>query len=114
MVEVITCGDFEVWFASLPNVDRVSVAVVIDLLEEFGLALGSPHSSDVRGAKLPLRELRPKRGSCPFRVFYAFDTKRRAVLLTGDDKRRMEKKKPYAKIISRCERYWKHHTTVCD
>jgi hypothetical protein len=37
-------------------------------LEAGGIALGAPHTSQVKGSTV--RELRPRRGSSPWRAFY--------------------------------------------
>ena len=56
------------------------------MLEEHGPALGYPYSSDIRGANIALRELRIQSNGHPYRVLYAFDPARSALLLMGGDK----------------------------
>jgi hypothetical protein len=85
MVEVEGTEEFEAWFLALTDKDAEAVARVVGLLEEKGVALGSPYSSEIKGSKA-LRELRVQSGGHPLRVFYAFDLVRRAVLLLGGDK----------------------------
>jgi hypothetical protein len=85
MVEVEGTEEFEAWFLALSDKDAEAVARVVGLLEEKGLTLGFPHSSDIKGSQA-LRELRVQSGGHPLRVFYAFDPLRRAVLLLGGDK----------------------------
>ncbi len=48
-------------------------------LEARGTQLGFPHSSTIRSANAPLRELRPRQGRSPWRVLYA--TRPRLVML---------------------------------
>jgi len=65
----------------------VFVAASVDLLELFGPGLRYPHSSDIKGARHGnLRELRVQHSGRPYRVLYAFDFRRCAVLLIGGDK----------------------------
>ena len=46
-----------------------------------------PHSSDIKGSRLGnLRELRVQHAGRPYRVLYAFDPRRCALLLIGGDK----------------------------
>ena len=85
MVEVEGTEEFEAWFLALTDKDAEAVARVVGLLEEKGVALGFPHTSEIKGSQA-LRELRVQSGGHPLRVFYAFDSLRRAVLLLGGDK----------------------------
>lgn len=55
--------------AGLDPRERVAVDHVLEKLRVIGLALGSPHSSSIRGA-VSLRELRPRAGQSRTRVFY--------------------------------------------
>ena len=51
----------------------------------FGLRF--PHSSDIKGSRHGvLRELRVQHAGRPYRVLYAFDPRRCALLLIGGDK----------------------------
>lgn len=86
MVEICGTDEFIAWYTDLNDDERDSIALVVDQLEEKGLALGYPFSSAIKGSKHALRELRPKRGRSPLRVIYAFDPRRQAVLLIGGNK----------------------------
>ena len=60
---------------------------LVGLLEAKGPALRYPHSSGVAGSKHPhMRELRVQHQGRPYRVFYAFDPLRKAILLIAGDK----------------------------
>ena len=63
-----------------------AVAASVGRLEAFGVRLGFPPSSQIKGARHALRELRVQSGGRPLRVFYVFDPKRDAVLLLGGNK----------------------------
>ena len=102
-MEVEATEEFEAWFLALTDKDAQAVARVVGLLEEKGVALGFPHSSDVMGSKA-LRELRVQSAGHPLRVFYAFDPIRRAVLLFGGDKTGDDRF--YEKFVPRAERIW--------
>lgn len=80
-------SEFEAWFDSLTEAEREDVIAVIDLLEERGPALRFPHSSGINGSRhTHMRELRIQHGGDPYRVLYAFDPRRCAILLLGGDK----------------------------
>ena len=56
------------------------MAVVVAMLEERGPTLPFPYSSGITGST-KLRELRVQHAGKPYRVLYAFDPKRNAILL---------------------------------
>ena len=64
-------------------------------------------SSAIQGSHYPLRELRIQSGGNPFRVFYAFDPLRQAVLLLGGDK--TGDKCFYDRIIPEVEQIWEQY-----
>lgn len=80
-----------------------AVARVVGLLEEKGVALGFPYSSEIKGSQA-IRELRAQSGRHRLRVFYAFDPLRRAVLLLGGDKTGNDRF--YEKFVPRAEQLW--------
>ena len=85
--EVEYTHEFEEWWETLTIPEQDGVTDVVGLLETFGPNLPAPHSSDVRGSRHGrLRELRPRAGNSPLRIFYAFDPLRTAILLIGGDK----------------------------
>ena len=80
-------NEFGQWWDDLESHERRSVAAGVELLGEYGPALGFPHSSSVRTSRhRNMRELRVQSGGRPLRVFYAFDPRRAAILLIGGDK----------------------------
>ncbi|MGH7950136.1 MAG: type II toxin-antitoxin system RelE/ParE family toxin [Candidatus Binataceae bacterium] len=106
MTEVIGTGEFEEWYLALEERDAEAVAVAIGLLEEKGVTLGYPHSSDLKGTNLgELRELRVQSRGRAIRVAYCFDPGRQAVLLVGGDKTGGDRF--YRWFISRAEKLWR-------
>jgi hypothetical protein len=81
--------EFEAWWVDeLDNAERESVAAYVALLEERGPALEYPYSSAIRGSRYAhLRELRIQHKGRPYRVLYAFDPRRTAILLIGGAKK---------------------------
>jgi len=85
--EVEFTDEFEIWWNGLDEGEQVRVDASIRLLEEFGPTLDYPYTSDVSQSKHSrMRELRIQVDGRPFRVLYAFDPKRTAILLLGGDK----------------------------
>lgn len=83
--EVIVTAEFETWWDGLSVEEQKSIAVVVTMLEERGVTLPFPYSSGITGSA-KLRELRIQHAGEPYRVLYAFDPKRNAVLLLGGNK----------------------------
>jgi Phage derived protein Gp49-like (DUF891) len=75
MVEVVLTDEALAWFDSLSASEQEAMGRLFDLLERNGVALGFPYSSQIKGSKFPIRELR-HRGQ-PLRAFYAFDRAQR-------------------------------------
>ena len=75
------------WWADLSEAEQESVDFSVRLLGEKGPSLGYPHSSGIETSKhAHMRELRVQHEGRPYRVLYAFDPRRSAILLIGGDK----------------------------
>lgn len=85
--EVEYTDEFETWWTDLSADVQDGIDRTVHLLEARGPTLPFPHCSDVRGSKHGhMRELRIQVGGDPYRVFYAFDPRRAAILLVGGNK----------------------------
>ena len=85
--EVEYTDEFELWWNDPTEDEGVDVASYVEMLEVRGPQLPYPYSSNVKGSKHGhMRELRVQTHGDPFRVFYAFDPRRTAILLIGGDK----------------------------
>jgi hypothetical protein len=79
--------EFNEWWLSLMEDEQESVAASVGLIEELGPHVPYPHSSGVESSRHGrMRELRVQHEGRPYRVFYAFDPIRVAILLIGGDK----------------------------
>ncbi|MCY1703759.1 type II toxin-antitoxin system RelE/ParE family toxin [Deinococcus sp. SL84] len=75
------------WWETLSEAEQESVAATVGLLEARGPALGFPHSSGITTSRHDhMRELRIQHAGRPYRLLYAFDPRRHAILLIGGDK----------------------------
>ena len=75
------------WWAGLTAAEQVSIDASVRLLEAKGPTLGFPHSSGINGSRhAHMRELRVQHQGRPYRLLYAFDPRRIAILLLGGDK----------------------------
>lgn len=71
----------------MDETEQESIDASVRLLEERGPNLGFPHTSGIAGSKHShMRELRIQHEGRPYRILYAFDPRRCAILLLGGDK----------------------------
>ncbi len=99
--------EFENWWNTLTAEEQAVVDAYVKMLEEFGVGLGFPYSSDIRGSKYALRELRPQHQGRPYRVLYAFDPRRMAILLIGGDK--TGNKRWYDEFVPIADKIYRRH-----
>ncbi len=79
--------EFGAWWDSLSDEEQEDVNASVILLQRQGPTLRFPHTSSVTSSKHShMRELRVQHGGRPYRVLYAFDPQRTAILLIGGDK----------------------------
>ena len=80
-------NEFQHWWEDLDEDEQESVAATVGLLEERGPVLPYPYSSDITTSRHGhMRELRIQHQGKPYRVLYAFDPRRTAILLLGGNK----------------------------
>ena len=78
---------FERWWDALNDSEQQDVRAAIELLEVRGPALRFPYCSAVITSRHnQMRELRVQHQGRPYRVLYAFDPRRTALILLGGDK----------------------------
>ena len=106
--EIEYTHEFEAWWNSLSEAEQESVAVSVGLLEERGVNLGHPHCSKITQSRHGrMRELRIQHQGRPFRVLYAFDPRRAAILLIGGDKTGNDRW--YEEHVPRADRLYDEH-----
>jgi hypothetical protein len=87
MWEVEYTDEFGNWWHMLTESEQIDIDAYVQLLEQLGPQLKFPYSSSIRGSKHPhLRELRIQHRGNPYRILYAFDPRRVAILLIGGNK----------------------------
>jgi hypothetical protein len=100
--------EFGDWWEALGDEEQASVAAVVGLLEDQGPHLGFPHSSGIAASRHPhMRELRIQHRGRPYRVLYAFDSRRTAILLLGGNK--AGKDRWYRDFIPEADRLYDAH-----
>ncbi len=96
--------------------DELSVKVQDELLamltplREYGPALGRPEVDTLKDSKhANMKELRFKADGGVWRVAFAFDPERDAVLLVAGDKSGGSEKTFYRRLIDKADRRYKEH-----
>lgn len=106
--EVEYTDEFEYWWNRLSEEEQIDVAASVELLEKRGPNLPYPHSTAISGSKHGhMRELRVQHRGRPYRIFYAFDPLRVAILLIGADKTGNDKF--YEKFIPVADKLYDEH-----
>ncbi|CCF85568.1 type II toxin-antitoxin system RelE/ParE family toxin [Nitrolancea hollandica] len=83
--EVEFTDEFGRWWESLSHDEQDAIDATVDVLQDWGPALGRPLVDTVHGSRhANMKELRPPAGH--IRILFAFDPRRTAILLIGGDK----------------------------
>lgn len=93
----------EYWAELQAKPVAVQVAIIAhpELLRQFGPQLGRPRVDTLKGSAYPnMKELRITLPDGEWRVAFAFDPKRRAILLNGGSKSGISQRKFYHRLIS--------------
>ncbi|MGY2184758.1 hypothetical protein D3C87_1085790 [compost metagenome] len=100
--------EFEAWWDRLKDAEQDSVQATVMMLGDEGPHLGFPYTSDIKGSRHGnLRELRVQHAGKPYRVLYAFDPRRCAILLIGGDKTGQDRW--YQEHVPLAERLYDEH-----
>ncbi len=110
--DVLFTDEFGEWWDELTESEQEDVNASVILLQEKGPDLPFPYSSGVEQSNYShMRELRIQHAGRPYRVLYAFDPNRSAILLIGGDKTGDEHwYDTYVPIADRL--YGEHVTTI--
>ena len=109
--EVEFTDEFGTWWDMLNEPEQESVRASVQLLQRFGPQLPHPHSSGIHGSRhRHMRELRIQRGGRPYRVLYAFDPRRAAILLLGGEKTGQDRW--YEVFVPQADRLYDEHLQV--
>jgi len=115
--EVLLGSQAQVFLDGLSQNERLEVLGSIQVLRTYGPNLGRPYADVIVASRhRNMKELRVKSGYKQFRIFFAFDPKRRAILLTGGDKISFSGSIDafYERFISEADALFDDHLRECD
>jgi hypothetical protein len=102
---LLKIGDeFQPEFDALPDEVQHELFAMTRLLERFGPQLKRPHADTLNNSRhANMKELRFKAADGVWRAAFAFDSKRKAILLVAGDKSGGREKRFYRDLISRAD-----------
>lgn len=107
----VEIGDeFEPEFEELHEDVQTELLALTLVLQEFGPQLGRPRVDTLNGSRhANMKELRFSAADGEWRVAFAFDTKRKAVLLVAGDKSGGSEKRFYRELIRKADERFDAH-----
>ena len=107
-VEIVE--EFEPELLALPLEVRRTVLALSRLLGQFGPRLGRPRVDTLKGSRhANMKEMRFRAADGEWRVAFAFDPERLAVLLVAGDKSGMSEKRFYRTLIRKADERFDRH-----
>ena len=102
---IVEIGDeFEPEFDVLHEDVQMEILALARLLQQFGPQLGGLRVDTLRGSRhANMKELRFSAADGEWRVAFAFDTKRKAILLVGGDKSGVGERRFYRELIRKAD-----------
>jgi len=112
--DVLFYDAFDAEFDDLPEAVQDELLAHARLLEEFGPQLGRPRADTLNGSKhANMKELRFEADGGVWRVAFAFDPRRKAILLVCGDKSGGGEKRFYKQLIKKADdRFDAHLSTL--
>ena len=108
---VVKIGDeFEPEFDALPREVQTEMLAFSRLLQRFGPQLGRPRVDTLKGSgHANMKELRFSAADGEWRVAFAFDPKRKAILLVAGDKSGVSERRFYRELIRKADERFEAH-----
>jgi hypothetical protein len=101
---------FEKEFESLPQEVQDEMLAMAKLLKDYGPRLGRPHADTLNGsAYANMKELRFQAADGVWRVAFAFDPQREAILLCAGDKSGGSEEKFYKRLLKKADERYRQH-----
>ena len=108
--EVDLHDDFVPEYRDLHQDVQDELLAQIELLEQFGPQLGRPRADTLNGSRYAnMKELRFNAADGVWRVAFAFDPKRKAILLVAGDKSGVSEMRFYRQLIDKADARFDAH-----
>jgi hypothetical protein len=108
--KVTTTDEYDRWLDGL-NYDTVAeIIAVVSLLREYGPRLSRPHADTLKGSRFTnMKELRVRTAAAEIRIAFVFDPERQAVLLVAGNKKGVNERRFYRRLIAKAEELYDRH-----
>jgi hypothetical protein len=101
---------FEVEFLDFERDVQDALLAVARLLADYGPQLGRPHVDTLKGSKhANMKELRFAAANGAWRAAFAFDPRRRAIVLVAGDKSGGSQGKFYQRLVAKADQRFSAH-----
>ena len=108
--EVSFHEEFDPEFDALPGAVQDEMLAHAKLLEQFGPQIGRPRVDTLDGSRYAnMKELRFDAADGVWRVAFAFDPKRKAILLVYGDKSGASERRFYRRLIAKADERFDRH-----
>ncbi len=116
-MDMLWTVDFHDEFAAevrlLPKAVREKLKAAATILGEDGPQLGRPQADTLKGSRhANMKELRFDADGGVWRVAYAFDPERKAILLAGGDKSGVGKERFYGNLLHIADKRYDQHLRI--
>lgn len=112
---VLFHDEFHAEFQAMDGALQDELLAHARLLQEFGPHLGRPTVDTLKGSKhANMKELRFDCEGGVWRVAFAFDTERAAILLVGGDKGGADQRRFYKKLIASADARFNEHLATLN
>ena len=107
---VVFADEFFADYKALPEAVQDELLLGVRLLEVYGPKLGRPHVDTLKGSEFAnMKELRFRADDGVWRVVFAFDPKRNAILLVAGDKSGTSQARFYKRLIATADARYRAH-----
>jgi hypothetical protein len=107
---VLLRSDFEPEFRALPETVQDELVAIARMLEHFGPGLGRPRGDTLKGSRHSnMKELRFHSAGREWRVAFAFDPQRRALLLAAGSKSGVAASRFYRSLLRQADARFDEH-----
>jgi hypothetical protein len=102
--------EFKTEYDNLPEPVQDGLIAALVPLWEFGPSLGRPDVDTLKNSRYTnMKELRFKADGGVWRVAFAFDPRRKAILLVAGDKAGVSEARFYTRLIDKADKRYKEH-----
>lgn len=112
---VLFHDEFEPEFYELLEEVQNELLAYVKLLQRFGSNLSRPYADTLNGSRYAnMKELRFKAAGGVWRVAFAFDPKRQAIILVAGNKSGTKEKRFYKQLINKADKRFESHLSKLE